>query len=96
MRVYMYVRVCVYTYIYSVFSVIEKVFRLKSTGKREVKKKKAAKIYCLGVILLLMDINMKNDSEREIGGRGFKCVETSGGQVGLTGRLNGIRSLAYA
>ena len=54
------------------------VFRLKSTGKREVKKKKAAKIYCLGVILLLMDINMKNDSEREIGGRGFKCVETSG------------------
>ena len=51
---------------------------MKSTGKREVKKKKAAKIYCLGVTLLLMDINMKNDSEREIGGREFKCVETSG------------------
>ena len=75
-------RVCVYTYIYSIFSVIEKVFRLKSTGKREVKKKKAAKIYCLDVILLLMDINMKNDSEREIGGREFKCVETSGSGPG--------------
>ena len=35
-----------------------------------MKKKKAAKIYCLDVILLLMDINMKNDSEREIGGAG--------------------------
>ena len=65
-----YVRVCVYTYTYSIFSVIEKVFRLKSTGKREVKKKKAAKIYYLDVVLLLMDINMKNDSEREIGGQG--------------------------
>jgi len=53
---------------------------LKSTGKREVKKKKAAKIYCLDVILLLMDINMKNDSERGIGGREW---------VGLTGQLNG-------
>ena len=50
---------------------------MKSTGKREVKKKKAAKIYCLDVILLLMDINMKNDSEREIGGGEFKYVETS-------------------
>ena len=38
------------------------VFRLKSTGKREGKKKKATKIYCLNVILLLTDINMKNDS----------------------------------
>ena len=55
---------------------------MKSTGKREVKKKKAAKIYCLDVILLLMDINMKNDSEREIGGREFKCVETSGSGPG--------------
>ena len=53
---------------------------MKSTGKREVKKKKAAKIYCLDVILLLMDINMKNDSERGIGGREW---------VGLTGQLNG-------
>ena len=43
-----------------------------------MKKKKAAKIYCLDVILLLMDINMKNDPEGEIGGREFKCVETSG------------------
>ena len=68
---------------------------MKSTGKREVKKKKAAKIYCLGVILLLMDINMKNDSEREIGGRGLNVLKPQG-QVGLTGRLNGIRSLAYA
>ena len=82
MWVYMYVRVCVYTYIYSIFSVIEKVFRLKSTGKREVKKKKVAKIYCLDVILLLMDINMKNDSAREIGGREFKCIETSGSGSG--------------
>ena len=72
----------IYIYTYSVFSVIEKVFRLKSTGKREVKKKKAAKIYCLDVILLLMDINMKNDSEREIRGREFKCVETSGSGSG--------------
>ena len=55
---------------------------MKSTGKREVKKKKVAKIYCLDVILLLMDINMKNDSEREIGGREFKCVETSGSGPG--------------
>ena len=55
---------------------------MKSTGKREVKKKKAAKIYCLDVMLLLMDINMKNDSEREIGGREFKCVETSGSGPG--------------
>ena len=48
-----------------------------------MKKKKAAKIYCLDVILLLMDINMKNDSEREIGGgREFKCVETSGSGSG--------------
>jgi len=59
-----------------------------------VKKKKAAKIYCLDVILLLMDINMKNDSEREIGGREFKCVDTSGS--GSAGSLMVIRSLAYA
>ena len=71
-----------FTYIYSKLSGIVSVFRLKSTGKREVKKKKAAKIYCLDVILLLMDINMKNDSEREIGGREFKCVETSGSGSG--------------
>ena len=55
---------------------------MKSTGKREVEKKKVAKIYCLDVILLLMDINMKNDSEREIRGREFKCVETSGSGSG--------------
>ena len=71
-----------FTYIYSKLSGIEWVVRLKGTGKREVKKKKAAKIYCLGVTLLLMDINMKNDSEREIGGREFKCVETSGSGPG--------------
>ena len=59
-----------FTFIYSKLSGIAQVFRLKSTGKREVKKKKAAKIYCLDVMLLLMDINMKNDSEREIGWRG--------------------------
>ena len=47
-----------------------------------MKKKKAAKIYCLGVTLLLMDISMKNDSEREIGGREFKCGETSGSGSG--------------
>ena len=55
---------------------------MKSTGKREVKKKKSAKIYCLDVILLLMDINMKNDSEREIGGKEFKCIKTSGSGSG--------------
>ena len=71
-----------FIYIYSKLSGIVWVFRLKSTGKREVKKKKAAKIYCLDVILLLMDINMKNDSEREIGGREFKWVETSGSGSG--------------
>ena len=37
---------------------------MKSTGKREVEKKKAAKIYCLDVILLLMDINMKKGKEK--------------------------------
>ena len=63
--VYMYVRVCVYTYIYSIFSVIEKVFRLKSTGKRKGKRKKTAKIYGLIVVLLPMDIIMKKDSEVE-------------------------------
>ena len=47
-----------------------------------MKKKKVAKIYCLDVILLLMDINMKNDSAREIGGREYKCVETSGSGSG--------------
>ena len=47
-----------------------------------MKKKKAAKIYCLDVILSLMDINMKNDSERGIKGREFKCVETSGSGSG--------------
>ena len=83
MWVYMYVRVCVYTYIYSIFSVIEKVFRLKSTGKREVKKKKVAKIYCLDVILLLMDINMKNDSEREIGAGSLNVLKPLG-----AGRVN--------
>ena len=35
-----------------------------------MKKKKVAKIYCLDVILLLMDIYMKNDSEGERGGAG--------------------------
>ena len=55
---------------------------MKSTGKREVKKKKAAKIYCLDVILLLMDINMKNDSEREIGGGSLNMLKPRGaGQV---------------
>ncbi len=47
-----------------------------------MKKKKVVKIYCLDVILLLMNINMKNDSEKEIGGREFKCVETSGSGSG--------------
>ena len=47
-----------------------------------MKKKKAAKIYYLDVILLLMDINMKNDSEREIGGKEFKCIKTSGSGSG--------------
>ena len=69
---------------------------MKSTGKREVKKKKAAKIYCLDVILLLMDINMKNDSEREIGVGSLNVSKPLG-----AGRVNGVglrvtRSLAYA
>ena len=57
---------------------------MKSTGKREVKKKKAAKIYCLDVILLLMDINMKNDSEREIGVGSLNMLKPRG-----AGRDNG-------
>ena len=48
---------------------------MKSTGKLEVKKKKAAEIYCLDVMLLLMDINMKNDSEREIGAGGLNMLK---------------------
>ena len=71
-----------FTFIYSKLSGIAQAFRLKSTGKREGKKKKAAKIYCLDVILLPMDINMKNDSEKKIEGREFKCVDTSGSGSG--------------
>ena len=56
---------------------------MKSTGKREVKKKKVAKIYCLDVILLLMDINMKNDSEREIGAGSLNVLKPLG-----AGRVN--------
>ena len=53
----------IYIYIYSRLGIIEKVFRLKSTGKRKGKRKKTAKIYGLIVILLPMDIIMKKDSE---------------------------------
>ena len=49
-----------------------------------MKKKKAAKIYCLDVILLLMDINMKNDSEREIGAGSLNVLKPLG-----AGRANG-------
>ena len=51
---------------------------MKSTGRREAKKKKAARIYCLNVILLLMDINMKNDSAREIGAGSLNMLKPLG------------------
>ena len=51
-----------------------------------MKKKKTAKIYCLGVTLLLMDINMKNDSEREIGVGSLNVSKPLG-----AGRVNGGR-----
>ena len=35
---------------------------MKVPGSVKGKRKKATKIYCLNVILLLTDINMKNDS----------------------------------
>ena len=38
---------------------------MKEPGSVKGKRKKATKIYCLNVILLLTDINMKNDSARK-------------------------------